>query len=269
VSKGPRALSLKRITIAFAAAESQPHSLDAIARLAADFEAEVSGVFIEDADMLRAARLPFAVEVCRATNVVRRVDSGAIERGLKKRAAAARKLIVEAAERSGARWSFEVVRRRKASAVLELAKATDVTVFAAATSFRLRPRVARDATRSATHQSSGGESIVVLVDRSAAAGRAIQIAHKLAEMRGIPVRAVLVAASKVGLDRLTERLQRTGRLDSSHIQGLCRPQFSAIAEAARVQRPAVVVLPIALVEGSTERVHALEQALENPILIVK
>ena len=270
MSKDLRALSIKRITIAFAAAESQSHSLAAIARLASEYAAEVSGVFIEDADMLRAARLPFALEVCRATNLVRRVDSGEIERGLKERAAAARKLIVQTAERTGAKWSFEVVRQRKASAVLELTKGTDVTVFAAASAVHAHGIVAPGALKSTPRPASRGESIVVLVDRSAASRRAVQVAHRLARMRGLPIHAVVVAATQAGLDRLTRQLQSTDRLDASNIHGLCRPpHFSDVAEAARTWRPAAVILPIALVEGSSEHIHALEEALENPILIVK
>jgi hypothetical protein len=268
VSKKPTTLAVNRITIAFALNESPTHALETIAKLAAGYEAEVSCVFIEDADMLRAAGLPFALEVCRATNLVRRVDSSEVERGLKERASAARKLVAEAAELTGAKWSFEVLRQRTAIALLDLAKRTDVMMFAAATSLRSPSRVAPQATISAIHHPSLDESIVVLVDRSAASGRALQVAHKLAEIRHIPVRAVIIAATNAGLDRLRGQLQRMGGVDAAHIRSLCRPQFSDVAAAASAARPATVVLPIALIAGSSERIHALEEAIDSPILIV-
>jgi len=263
------ALSIERITVAFAATDPQPRSLEAIATLAAGHKAEVSCVFIEDIDMLRAARLPFALEVCRATNLVRSIDSGEIERSLKKRATAARKLFAETAERSGAKWSFEVVRERTASAVLKLAKGTDVTMFSAATSLRYRGPVVSDRTKGTELLSPDAGSIVVLVDRSAASSRAVQVAHKLADVRGIPLHALVVAATKAGLDRLSGQLQRTGEVEASHIHGLCNPQFDDIATAARAYCPAAMVLPIAQVEASSERIHDLEASIENPILIVK
>jgi nucleotide-binding universal stress UspA family protein len=269
MSKKPRTLSLERITVAFAATDPQPHSLEAIATLAAGHKAKISCVFIEDADMLRAARLPFALEVCRATNVVRRIDPREIERSLKKRATAARKLFAETAERSGAKWSFEVVRKRTASAVLELAKDTDVTMFSAATSLRSRGGTASQTSKSAKLLSPDDESIVVLVDRSAASSRAVQVAHKLAEVRGIPLHAVVVAATRAGLDRLSGQLQRTGEIEASHIHGLCNPQFDDIAAAARACCPAAMVLPIAQVQVASERIRELEASIENPILIVK
>ena len=269
MKKEPGTLSLQRISVALATPGSRTQSLDAIAGLAAIHGAQVSYVFIEDADMLRAARLPFALEVCRATNVVRRVDSSEIERGLRECAVAIRKLVAETAERAGARWSFEVVRQRTATAILELAKRTDVTVFTAATSLPYQGPVAPEVAKNTDHFPAAGESIVVLVDRSAASGRAVQVAHSLAEMHGIAIHAVVAAGTRPGLDRLNAQLRRTTDLDAAHIQDLYRPEFSDIVAAARARRPAAAVLPITLVKGSSERIRELEDAIDNPILIVK
>lgn len=265
----PGNLSFERIVIAFATVESQRHSLESIARLAAGHNAEVSGVFIEDADMLRAASLPFALEVCRATNIVRRVDSDEIERGLRERALVARKLVAETARQSGAKWSFQVVRQRTATAVLDLARETDVTVLSTTSSSRYRDQTMPRKGNFAGRTAYPGESIVVLFDQSAASGRAILLAHKLAEIRRLPIRAVVVAASQEDLDRLTGQLQRTVGLDSSLIHRLRRPNFGEILSSIHALHPAATVLPLALVKGSSERIHGLEQAIDNPILIVK
>jgi hypothetical protein len=78
----------------------------------------------------------------------------------------------------------------------------------------------------------------------------------------------VVAATKAGVERLTAQLHRSGHVDAAHIEGLCRPQFGDIAAAASARHPAAVVLPITLVEGSSDRIGELEEAVENPILIV-
>ncbi len=259
----------RRITVAIAAGESQPHSLESIVRLAAGYEAKVTGVFIEDVDMLRAARLPFARELCRATNVVRSADSTEIERALKKRAAQVRDLIARTAEQAGAKWSFEVIRQPKARAVLELAMQTDVTVFAAASAHHYHGRTVPDIAASSARHPMSGESIVILVDQCAASRRVLQVAHILAAKRHIPIHAVTIAATRDELDRLAEQLQTSADIAASHINGLCRPQFNDIVRAAGAARPAAVILPIDLVAGSSDYVHELEEALENPILIVK
>ena len=254
MSRTPAQFSVDRITVAFAANESPSHVIETITQLAGGYKAEVSCVFIEDADMLSAAGLPFALEVCRTTNVVRRVSTGDVERGLKERAAVARKLVAETAKRTGAKWSFEVLRQRTASALLDLAKKSDMMIFAAAAPLR-SSQMTRPNTRRVMHQPPPGESIVVLIDRSAASGRALQVAQKLAEIRNISLQVVVVAQTTAGLDRLRGQLERTGRVDASNIISLCRPQISDVAAAACAARPATLVLPIPLIAGSSERIR--------------
>ena len=261
-----RSVTLERI--AFATTESEPHALETIVALAAGNATVVSCVFIEDLDLLRAAQLPFALEVCRATNVVRRTSSSEVERGLKDRAAAAKKLVVHTAEQAGAKWSFEVIRQRPASAVLELAKRTDITVFSATGSLRYGDRAGHQPRTGNQRQSSLDASIVVLIDRSAASARAVQVAHKLAAVRRLPVCGVVVAATKAGVDRLVGQLSRRREPDIAHITGLARPDFSDIVMTVPAHHPAAVVLPISQIEDSSDRIHELEEAIGNPILIV-
>ncbi len=97
----------------------------------------------------------------------------------------------------------------------------------------------------------------------------MQLAHKLAEIRHLPVHAVVVADSREALDRMTNQLRRAGDLNSPRIDGLQRPDFGEIVSAMRATHPAAAVLPFALVEGSSERIHSLERAIDKPILIVK
>ena len=49
-------LSLKRIAIAFMDGDAEFNTLEALSKLAAKAQAQMSGVFIEDSEMLRAAR---------------------------------------------------------------------------------------------------------------------------------------------------------------------------------------------------------------------
>jgi len=186
-----------------------------------------------------------------------------------RRAAAAQKLVADAARQSGARWSFQVVRQRTATAVLDLARQTDVTVFSTATFSHYRGQAMPEKTGPAARTAPVGESIVAVYDRTAAGDRAMQLAHRLAELRHLPVHAVVVADSPELLDRLTDQLQRAGGLDASHIHSLRGPKFGDIVLAMQAWRPAAAILPLALVEGSSERIHDLEKAIDQPILIVK
>ena len=264
----PNALSLGRITITFSATESQPHSLDAITRLAARFSSEVSGVFIEDSDMLRAARLPFALQVCRATNRVRPADLVEIERSLKQRAVSARQLISDTAEQSGVNWNFKVVRQRTASAVLELAQGSDVIVFSSATSKQYRQRVTKEDVLRSTHLSLNGDSIVVLLDDSIAGAKAAELAIKLAELHQIPLSAVAIDYQQEGLDKLVRESLQANRDRVAHIQALCNPRFSEIVTTASALHPLALILPATLIDGSSARIREVEELIDCPILIV-
>ena len=264
----PNALSLGRITITFAATESQPRSLEAITRLAARYSSEVSGVFIEDSDMLRAIRLPFALEVCRATNRVKPADLIEIERSLKQRAVSARQLITDTAEQSGIKWNFKVIRQRTASAVLELAQGSDVIVFSSATSNQHRQRVTKEEVSRSPHHPLNGDSIVVLLDDSVAGAKAAEFAHKFAELRQILLSAVVIDTQQEGLDKRVHRLLQESRYRVAHIQALCNPGFSEVVTTASALHPVALVLPATLIDGSSERIREFEEQIDCPILIV-
>jgi nucleotide-binding universal stress UspA family protein len=56
-------MRIKRIVIAIDASPTSLAALEATAELAARWDAEILGVFVEDTDLLRMATLPFAGEV--------------------------------------------------------------------------------------------------------------------------------------------------------------------------------------------------------------
>lgn len=89
---------------------------EAAARLARELEAEFLGLFVEDADLLRLASLPFAREVGLASASLLAMDVAALERQLRLQAQ-----MLEAALSAifgpGAGWAFRVERASPASAV--------------------------------------------------------------------------------------------------------------------------------------------------------
>jgi hypothetical protein len=83
------------------------------------------------------------------------------------------------------------------------------------------------------------------------------------------LRILVVAASQAGIDRIVDNLQRNVDLDPASILGLCRPRFEAIADAARGWHPVAMVVPITQIEGESERIDELKDALGKPLLIVR
>lgn len=110
-----------RIVIELAPGLPERESIEAAAALADRVGAELVGLFIEDADLLRFAALPFAREIGFASAQRRRMDVTALERSLRAHAAEAERALASALERSAARWSFRVARGFAAAELLAAA----------------------------------------------------------------------------------------------------------------------------------------------------
>ncbi len=100
-------MSIRRITVVQEAVQAA-RALDAVAQAAAALEAELTGLFIEDVELLHFAGLPFAREIGAFS--ARALDVGTMERHLRSQAQEARRALAAAAEGKPLRWSFRVER---------------------------------------------------------------------------------------------------------------------------------------------------------------
>lgn len=114
------------------ALDASPHSraaLKAAAELAADLQAELLGMFIEDINLVRLAQLPCAREVAYATRGVRAVDAQRLERALRTQAAQLEQMLASVAQGRNVPWSFRVSRGHIANELLAAAAEGDVLVL--------------------------------------------------------------------------------------------------------------------------------------------
>jgi hypothetical protein len=109
----PQEIRIARIIACFAPGRAVAPR--AIARLAKDTQAELLGLFIEDAELLRFAALPFAAEVGYPSAARRTLDLAAVERALRNQAASVRQAL--AASLGTHEWSFRVARASASQAV--------------------------------------------------------------------------------------------------------------------------------------------------------
>jgi nucleotide-binding universal stress UspA family protein len=102
--------SIERVVVPLDAASENREAIDTAARLAAHAKVPLHGVFVEDEDLLRLARLPFVRHVMPGPGI-EPLSVETIERQLRAAAERARKELAAAATRHRIDWSFEVVRR--------------------------------------------------------------------------------------------------------------------------------------------------------------
>ncbi len=234
-----------RVLVALDTLPATSGALDALAGLTGGMEAELLGLFVEDARLLELAALPFSHEVTRGGATHRPLSSARLERQLRAQATRARELLAHSAASLQARHSFRVTRGELVSEVLHAARGTDTLVLS------LRrwsgPGIQRLVTESAPtvlllrEPWHAGRSVVVLYDDSPAAGPALHTAARIARTEGLGLCVLVTQRSGHGPEQVEReivaelgsalpgpRFRRMGTLDPALIADLAR------AEGARL-----------------------------------
>ncbi|OGA29524.1 MAG: hypothetical protein A3I65_06745 [Betaproteobacteria bacterium RIFCSPLOWO2_02_FULL_68_150] len=120
----------RRIVVLLDASAPGRAALEAAAARAAELDAELVAVFVEDADLLNLAGLPFAREIGIASATGRAMNAGAMERSLRALAEEARRSIESIARRVPLQWSFSIAHGALSEETLSAAAGADLVVEA-------------------------------------------------------------------------------------------------------------------------------------------
>jgi hypothetical protein len=152
-----------RIWVALDESPRSAAALIAAAALAAELDAELAGLFVEDIDLQHLSGLPFAREFSVLTGAGIPLSPDEMERIWRREAKAMQSLLAEAASRSQLRWSFRVVRGRVAAEVNMLAQALDLIVLGKRTGIGVMT-VVQTTARLAEVQPKAGPVLVLFED---------------------------------------------------------------------------------------------------------
>ena len=194
---------LKRVLVALDPAAECRAALETAARLAAQSEAELVGLFVEESELLEAAALP-VTQVIRGNDFrLERLDRQVMEQGLKAWAAQARAQLTAAAERWRVQASFRVARGDLAEALLAEARSCDLLALGTVGRVSRRGRIGATARRMARQapcsvllmrrDETSSLPVVVLFEGSE---RALGFGAALARLQG---RALQIAIADAGL----------------------------------------------------------------------
>jgi len=189
--------------------------------LASRLEAELIGLFVEDADLLKLAALPFAREVGFPSAIRRRLGSAEMERSLRAQASRAEAALVAAADRQSVRCSFRVVRGQVTEQVLEAATEVDLLALGRAQARAWRAgSTARVIVGTASRpvlllppDAPVRPPVAVVYDGSAESARALLLAQRLVQPEGDALTIMVIAADTDDAQRL--RKQAAGLLEGS------------------------------------------------------
>ncbi len=124
------AASTRRILFALDAVTDLSADFETVAALAAQLDVDLHALFVEDADLLHLAALPFAHEVGLVSAARRRLNNPQMEKTLQWRSLRAQHVLAAAATRANVRWTFETTRGQISVQVARAVLETDMLVLA-------------------------------------------------------------------------------------------------------------------------------------------
>jgi nucleotide-binding universal stress UspA family protein len=282
VNESEPKLAIRRILIALDASTHSLAALHAAAEMAANMQAELIGLFVEDENLLHLAGLPFAQEVRSPSAESEPMSSDKMQQELKLQASQARRALEAAAERVNARWSFRVVRGQVTASVLAAALDADLLAIGRVsrplTSKSRLGSTARAASietkRSVLlmpHSSDLDYPVLVTYDGSAGAKQALRAAARLARSGGDKLNVLLLADSIEAIEPLqkevTDWLDERGLVAGFH--WLPQATVAGLVEMVQAAESCVLVLggENPLVEAAA--IQDLLDETDCPVMLVR
>lgn len=249
----------RRVLIALDSAARCEVLLDTAARLAGHLRAELEALFVEDADLVRLAGLPFVREVGRQ-GTPRGLDPDQMQRVLADHAAEVERLLGESARRAQLQWRFQIARGRLLQELLSASAEGDLVLLARR---GLQPVEAMRRARLAV-----AAPVLVVWQDSPAGRHALAAAADIAELESRPL-LVLVAASGPSA---AARLWQAVRSALGDFRGVAAyrqlPDLgpATLAEAARIEGADRLVQAL---PSSAEELEMLSSRLPCPLVLVR
>ena len=272
---------IKRILVALDASPGSRFSIRAAVDLAARFGAELIGLFVEDINLLRVARLPFAREVSSFSLTLRSLDPEDMKRQLQAQAQTLRRSLAVAAELHRVHWQFRVAHGPVALEVMRAGADADLMIMGRTggsfggrrlgstvrTMVLGRPGMTFIAA-SGLHVAS---PVTVLFDGSTAGLKALEIAAPLSVANDRHLTVVVVSGSRGEAGDLSDEARRrlAGRPLQLEFRIRVQPSYKGLAWLVRMAGAGPVVFPCGseILEG--EPLCALVDEIPNPVLLVR
>lgn len=269
---------IEHVLVALDGSPQSRAALQAATNLAAILGADVTGVFVEDQNLIRMAELPFAREVRWFSGEPRAMAPRALKRSLRAQAARVRKELIQRAESLGLAWQFERRLGHTIEVLLARARQADIVVLGRA-SQRARRKVG--STAQALIRAPGSPTLIlpedaqlparilVLYDGSSIAEHVLQAGAALAANFGQGISVLIVAPDKpsaAGLQQECAEKLRGFQLQADY-RWLVSPSRGDLARALEVVGAIAVVPPLIRARETVGLTRLIDQ-LGCPILIV-
>lgn len=234
--------AIRRILVVVDATAAGRETVRTAAAVAAALRAELQGVFLEDEDLLRLARLPFVRELRALPHREEAVNLTRMQRELRALAREAERLMETVATPLQVNWSFRVLRGRLEAALLEAATDTDLLTLALrasqAVGSRLIPtQVISRAPRSVLVSYPGlpwQRGVCAVYDGSPGASKTLATAADIARAQDVPVTVLIASGGDAAMEDEQAVLQVLAeRGATGQIERVAAPDIQGLVRAAR------------------------------------
>ncbi|MCC6922613.1 MAG: universal stress protein [Nitrosomonas sp.] len=120
---------IDRILVALDSSAANQNILRASITLASYFHSQLNALFIEDADLINAAELPFVREIVLGSPSGRAINAAGMERSIQLQTTQLRKLVASVAQQNQIDIAFNVLRGNVARTLCEASGQTDLLVI--------------------------------------------------------------------------------------------------------------------------------------------
>lgn len=234
----PHEMRFRRILLPFDSGATDSADLDAAIRLAARFHAEVVGIFIEDADLMRLAALPFARETAPLSASTRRLDPADMARALRARAGMLQARLRERAMQASVSWSFRIVQGELLAEQLGEAAASDLLILGIGPHPASSPRAAGRVRRHIFSQgactvwlrrapAAEERPVVALLDDTSSGWRVLAVARQFARRDGKHLLVMIAADDATEFARRAHEVGDLLAVDGMDAECLPLPRAAA------------------------------------------
>ena len=271
--------AMRRILVAMDASQGSLSALETATALAELVQAELEGIFIEDADLIALADLPFSREVRLAGGSVQALDLTALEGELRMQAMAARRAMQRAAARRRLPWTFRSVRGSVISELAAAAREVDILCIGRRGQSPLRTarlgntiRAALRSARVVLVAGTGGLAltgpVAVVVGPTGLTEPALRFATVVAEKTGQPLLIYVTGSDMRAIEvqqRQVEGMLPEGRpvrfrsIDTAHMP--------LLFDTLRAERQGLVICGAKREDGQLEWLERLVDSVHCPVLV--
>lgn len=257
--------SVRRIVLTLDASACGRAALEIASQLAAEMQAELQGLFVEDVDLLRLANLPFACEVLLANAIPRQLEAAQIQSAFRSCAAKVRQALTEAADQRRLRWSFQVLQGDVVRTSRAAAEHAELLILGWAET------TAGGSSQAAVRKPPATVgSILAIDDGSSGSDRVLRVAVELAQVKRS---GLLVLSAAAGTGARTPRRRHIDQcLQSSRVeyavQLLPATDARTIAGLAERLRSRLLLLVLRSDLLDESELEILVKRLECPLALV-